>query len=404
MKKLSEVARGTPTFERWQEAVRVLDAMTPEEQTLAVRAFEEGSTHWPTGLNPWSGFDLAPGIELRRSPLHWVKEIYTDRHQPKHGLVRILESPRKPMREQKLENLLSPGAHTDKLSQVGFDQARLSSGFFKTFKTAPLWDRITALRIWTCKLTGPLFKSLTAAEFKNLTMLNLEQNHLGSVGFSAAAKCKGLEALTALHLGLNDLDVSAMGSLATMAFAPRLRWLNLGYNPVHDAGLDQLAGGGLSALATLDVNHCPVGQNTDTWSRGLSGLEALVLDNTSVTNDGLTALTKNLPRLERLSISATSVGDDGAFALASGEHSWRSLGLSSTKITPKGLAALLRSQNAQSLERLELGAGLDMPTVKLLIDGACPRLCALWVNVNEVGDGVEAAINGDRRLAAIIPH
>lgn len=404
MKKLIRLASGTPSYDSWQEATRLLDAMPPEEQAEAVLAFDAASSHWPTDLDPWTGMTLAPGQELRRSPTHWVKEVYSGQHAPKHALVRILESPQRPMSGQKLENLLAPEAKVTQAQQVGFNQTRVSGGFLKALKGDGVWRRWRALRLWTCDLKAPALKLLGAAQLSSLEMLNLEQNRLGEAGLAGLAKAPGLTALTAVHLGSNALDASALRLLGQTDWAPRLSWLRLSYNPLYDAALDQLVAAGLPSLRTLDVSHTHVGQRGDAWAAGMPGLEALQLHNTAATDEGVASLLARLPALRSLNLDATSVGDRTARAIAEGPQRWKALSLQSTKLTPEGLGALLRAPSLAEVERLELGSGFDLANAKLLIDGACPKLKHLWWHGPEIGAGVEAALRASARLAATLPY
>lgn len=404
MKKLVDLATGTPTYDRWQEATRVLDGLAPDAQEDAARAFEAATAHWPTALNPWTGFDLAPGLELRRSPEHWVKEIYAGQHAPKHSLVRILESPRRPMGAQKLELLLTADARIENVRQVGYNQLKVSSGFLKALKGEGPWRKWKALRLWTCDLKASALKLLGAADLSNLEMLNLEQNHLGEEGIKGLVKAPGFSALTSVHLGLNDLDAAAADALGRMDWARRLTWLNLHINKLHDEGLDRLVGDGLTALRTLDLSENHVGHRTADWSRGLPGLESLRLNKTAVTDAGIEAMLPNLPALHSLNLDATGVGDRGALAIAAGGQRWKALSLQSTAITPAGLGAILRSPGAASMEQLNLGSGFDLDNAMLLVGGACPTLRRLWWNGPEIGKGVEKALRADPRIAATLAY
>jgi hypothetical protein len=80
------------------------------------------------------------------------------------------------------------------------------------------------------------------------------------------------------------------------------------------------------------------------------------------------------------------------------------LALGMTGMTPAGLGAILRSPAAADIERLELGAGLDLANATLRIGGACPRLKSLWWHGPELGEGVEAALWSNPRIAATLPY
>lgn len=405
MPTLKSLAAGTPDHDRWTQVTRALDALPLEDQEGAVREFEAASAHWPTTLDPWTGMNIAPGIELRRSPAHWVQEVYSGQYAPKHDTVRILESPRRPMRAQKLECLLDPAARLQNVTQVGFDQAKVSGGFLKALKGKGTWEQWRALRLWTCDMKAPALKLLGAADLRSLEQLNLEQNRMGEPGIVGLAKAPGFTALTAVHLGSNDLDASAARALGQMPWAHRLTWLNLQYNRLHDAGLDLLAEGGATRqLRWLSLGHNHVGRSASRWMSALPSLESLQLNETAITATGLESLLAQCPALHTLNVAATDVGDDGARVIAASGRRFKALSLGMTGMSPGGLGAILRSSAAADVERLELGAGLDLANATLLIEGACPGLKFLWWNGPELGKGVEAALRSNARVAATLPY
>ncbi len=405
MSTLSSLAAGTPTHERWTQITRALDALDHAEQETAVREFEAASAHWPTTLDPWTGFNIDPGIELRRAPPHWVKEIYSGQYAPRHDVARIIDSPRRPMRTQKLECLLDPGARLAHVAQVGFEQAKVSAGFLKALKGDGTWRQWRALRLWTCEMKAPALKVLGAADFSHLEQLNLEQNRMGEAGLLGLAKAPGFAALTAVHLGFNDLDASAARALGEMEWARRLTWLNLQDNKLSDVALDLLAAGDATRrLRWLRLSHNRVAETPSAWMSALPALESLLIHNTTVGAAGLEALLSQTPALHTLSVAATDVGDDGARAIASSGQRFKSLALGMTGMTPAGLGAVLRSPALANVERLELGSGLDLANARLLVDGACPKLKYLWWHGPEIGEGVEAALRGNARIAATLPY
>ena len=405
MPTLKILAAGTPDFDRWTKVTQALDGLTPAAQASAVAEFEAASAHWPTRLDPWTGMNLDSGIELRRSPPHWVQEIYSGQYAPKHDTVRILETPRRPMRGQKLECLLDPAARLHHVAQVGFDQAKVSANFLKALKGDGTWQQWRALRLWTCDLKAPALKLLGAADLRRLEQLNLEQNRLGEAGLAGLARAPGLAALTAVHLGSNDLDAAAAKALGQMAWAHRLTWLNLQSNKLSDAALDLLAEGGATRrLRWLSLSQNHVGQAASPWMSALPLLESLQLNDTALTAAGLESLLRQAPSLHALNVAATDLGDRGAEALASSGRRFRSLSLGATGMTSAGLAAILRSPAVVDVERLELGAGLDLANAMLLVGGACPRLKFLWWHGPEMGAGAEAALRADPRIAATLPY
>lgn len=405
MSTLKSLSAGTPDYDRWTQVTQVLDGLTGARQEAAVREFEAASTHWPTTLDPWTGLNIAPGIELRRSPPHWVQEIYSGQYAPKHDTVRILESPRRPMRAQKLECLLDPGARLRNVTQVGFNQAKITGGFLKALKGKGTWQQWRALRLWTCDMKAPALKILGAADLSRLEQLNLEQNRMGEAGILGLARAPGFSALTAVHLGFNSLEASAARALGQMDWVHRLTWLNLQYNDLQDGALDLLAEGGATRrLQWLSLAHNHVAQKASRWMSALPSLESIELNESAITAAGLEALLAQAPALHSLNLASTGIGDDGARALAASGRRFKALSLGMTGMSPAGLGAVLRSPAAADIERLELGSGLDLANAKLLIGGACPKLGYLWWHGPEMGEGVEAALRGDPRIAATLPY
>lgn len=403
MKSITQLAKGTPTYDTWTQVVRLLDGLSGPALESAVDAFEAASAHWPTTLDPWSGFNLSPGIELRRSPNHWVKEVYLGAPSPKHRLIRILETPTRAMKGYKLPALLD--ASLDRVRQVGFNQVKLPAAFLKSWRGEGHWRRWEALRLWTCDMNASNLKVFVTAELSSLRQLNLEQNRLGEAGVSALVKAPALAALSELHLGNNALDAGAAQALARASWMRGVQRLDLGTNPLDDTSMERLTEDGAAAsLRWLRLSHSRVGEAPGGWVAALPALETLELNNTLLRDDGLVALLDRGPALHSLNLDASFVGDRGAARLAEGDHAWRALSLRSTALSPAGLGTLLRSPALAGVERLELGRGLDLGNARLLIEGACPKLRFLWWQGPEIGEGVEAALRGDRRISALLPY
>lgn len=190
-----------------------------------------------------------------------------------------------------------------------------------------------------------------------------------------------------------------------MDWVHRLTWLNLQYNELRDAALDLLAEGGATRhLRWLSLSHNRVGQTASRWMSALPSLESLQLNESAITAAGLEALLAQAPALHTLNLAATGLGDDGARVLAASDRRFKALALGMTGMTPAGLGAILRAPAAADIERLELGAGLDLANAKLLIEGACPKLKVLWWYGPELGKGVEAALRANPRIASTLPH
>ncbi|MCK6523889.1 hypothetical protein L6R49_20975 [Myxococcota bacterium] len=405
MPSIAALAKGTPSAEAWRSVTEQLNMLRGPALEAAVAEFEDNSAHWPTRLDPWQGYSSGADIELRRSPQGWVKEIYAGLHSPKHRLIRVLDSPLRLKRGEALEHALGPDAQLPNLRQIAFDQSKLSGGFLKSWRGEGPWRRWEALRLWTCGLSPANLKLVAAADLHGMSMLNLEQNRFGQDGAAAMVKAPGFAALRALHLGNNSLDAGAAQALNPAKWLRALTWLDLGMNALYDSAMELLtANGALEALTTLNLSRCPVGADTSRWAASLPNLESLNLSNTALGDDGLVPFVEGGLELKHLRLDATHVGDAGLRALAKGRQRWRSLSLMSIEATAAGLGALLRSPSLQQVERLELGAGLTRENARLLADGACPSLKFLWWHGPELGEGAEALIRGDARLARCLPY
>ncbi|MCK6508205.1 hypothetical protein L6R53_33410, partial [Myxococcota bacterium] len=110
MPSISTLAQGTPSAEAWRAVTTQLNGLSGAALEAAVAEFESNSAHWPSRLDPWQGYSADEGVELRRSPQDWVREIYSGLHSPKHRLCRVVDSPLRLRKGQALENALSPDA------------------------------------------------------------------------------------------------------------------------------------------------------------------------------------------------------------------------------------------------------------------------------------------------------
>ena len=405
MPSISTLAQGTPSADAWRAVTTQLNGLSGAALEAAVAEFESNSAHWPTRLDPWQGYSADEGVELRRSPQDWVREIYTGLHSPKHQLCRIVDSPLRLRKGQALENVLSPDAQLPHVRQLGFDQSKLSGGFLKAWRGEGPWRRWEALRLWTCGLSPANLKLVAAAELHGMSMLNLAQNQLGEGGAAAMVKAPGFGALRALHLANNGLDAGAAQALHPAKWLRALTWLHLGDNRLSDSSMALLtADGALGEVITLNLERMYVGADTRGWAAGLPNLESLAINNTALTDEGVIGLIEACPELRHLRLDATGIGDGAAQALAQSRQRWRTLSLMVTQITPAGLGKLLKSPSLQQVERLELSSGLTRETALLLVDGACPNLKFLWWYGPELGEGAEAVLRGDARLAKCLPH
>lgn len=148
--------------------------------------------------------------------------------------------------------------------------------------------------------------------------------------------------------------------LAKLADLKKLRLLDLGANPVGDAGLEQIAGlenlewlilcdtkitsaglvhlGRLSRLRTLSLAGCDIADEGLDLLQGLTALEALDLRSTRVTNAGMQRLAA-LKRLKAVWLDDTEVTDEGLKHLAE-LPLLEDLGYETEQFTLRGLAQL----------------------------------------------------------------
>ena len=390
-----------PNYQSWQALCELLDRLSPEEQAAAVEQAEAGMGGWPTELELWSGFTLAEGAELRRSPGRWAQEILRGEHQDKHRLIRIFESRGALRGGQEPLSLLD--ARLPAVAQVGFDQARLPSGFFKALHGAGPWERWQYLRLWTCDLKPAALKALARARLSDMALLNLSQNRFGPKGAAALQKAPAFTALRKVDLGLNGLGAEGAAALAGASWAAGLEALSLEHNGLNAADVAVVLGG-CPRLSMLRLEGNPLPEAGDPGDWPAAELRALELDQVSVEGAWLARLLAAAPRLESLSLVKTGVGDAGAEAIADSGHAWRALDLSEAELSPAGMQAILRSPGVSGLRRLTLGQGADRAAAKLLIDGACPELEYLWWFGPGVSDEVGAMLRADPRLGPLLPY
>lgn len=137
----------------------------------------------------------------------------------------------------------------------------------------------------------------------------------------------------------DDRDMEHVANLVN------LRYLDLSYTDVGDAGLAHLAD--LTKLEWLILNETRVTSAGLAQLARLTNLRELRLNECQVTDDGL-AILKNLPRLETLQLDHTEITDAGLVHIE-GLHDLKSLLLSHTKITDAGMPHLAGLKNLKLL-------------------------------------------------------
>jgi Ran GTPase-activating protein (RanGAP) involved in mRNA processing and transport len=202
----------------------------------------------------------------------------------------------------------------------------------------------------------------------------------------ALARCRLLERVEYLDLGVNYLGDAKAAELLRSEHVRGVRGLGLSFNGLTNGGVRAVLDlGPWPRLASLDLqgNAHLTGRGAIAiaHSRALPALEALDLRDNQVSADGLWALanSKALPHLADLGLSGNPLGDAGARSLAS------------SPLLPRQLART---------GTLDLrGAGLGPAGVQALVSGDHLRpVVVLNLNRNQIGDaGVIALSVADLR-------
>jgi len=130
--------------------------------------------------------------------------------------------------------------------------------------------------------------------------------------------------------GVTDQDLTRLGGLHS------LRLLDLGANPIGDAGLEQIAG--LEKLEWLFLCDTKITSAGLAHLAGLKRLRSLSLGGCEITDEALDHLPE-LPALEALDLRKTQVTDAGMRRLA-GAKRLKAIWLDETQVTDAGLAQL----------------------------------------------------------------
>jgi uncharacterized protein (TIGR02996 family) len=185
-----------------------------------------------------------------------------------------------------------------------------------------------------------------------------------------------------LRLRLTGTDVARLAGWPVLS---RLRALDLGSNPVGNAGAAALASSShLAALESLQLAWCEVGP---------AGAAAL-------------AQAKHLGRLRVLWLENNPVGDEGARALVASPHlaGLRSLDLFGCGLTPAGVVALAGEPGLRRLTRLDLrGNALDDAGAIALAESPHLRhLTQLILWLPQLGGGLGATERFNRRSGLVL--
>jgi uncharacterized protein (TIGR02996 family) len=256
---------------------------------------------------------------------------------------------------------------------------------------------------------------LTSRHLRNLTALRLTGNLLGDEGLTALAGTP-LPNLRHLALGSNQLTAAAMQALADTPTWPRLRELELGWNPLGRDGAQALAAGRLGQLRVLSLRCAGLadgGTEALAASSSLTGLTTLDLAHNQIGDEGAAALAASpiLAPVRTLHLSSNGSTDAGATALAASPHVQQltSLDLGDNRITDRGARALADSPYLTSLTSLNLSAArMSAASVRALLESpSLPSLRELCWDFHWLGEAAHAELRrrfeGRVRLEDSIP-
>jgi uncharacterized protein (TIGR02996 family) len=157
---------------------------------------------------------------------------------------------------------------------------------------------LMSLTISRMNPTAAELAGMAAGRYERLDKLNAANNGIDDSGLAHLADRAWMAGLKELVLGCNWLSAEAAGMLARLPFRG-LKVLDLGYNPLEDAGLVALASSPHMATIRELSLRCA--------SAGVEGVLAL-------------ANSPRFPQLEYLMIDGCEIGYEGAVALARTKH------------------------------------------------------------------------------------
>lgn len=186
-------------------------------------------------------------------------------------------------------------------------------------------------------VTDESMKELKAVRLDHLDLSNLpitdvglahiaDQTQLGSLGLKGTKITdKGLEHLKGMR-NLNNLDLAR--------------------TQVSGMGVEQLEG---APLTLVDLEGCPVTDESLKYFSKLPNLQALGLSDTRVSDKGLVYL-QEMPKLRSLSLKGTAITDEGLRNLRTMAN-LATIRLQGTKVTEQGAAELAIALPKTKIER-----------------------------------------------------
>lgn len=257
------------------------------------------------------------------------------------------------------------------------------------------------------KLTGLGLNAFRYA--KKLARLELDGEHVSSLGFSSIGELKNLRELVIVNSPRAGQGILALTNFANLT---RLTLKNLALTDLHLKGMQ------LPALVSLHTSHTRLENPFPNWKTAFPACKHLQLDQ-SLINDSALKLIAELP-LETLSLKGTAITDAGLDALAKmtelrelyldatnivgsqleglkGLTQLTHLGLSSTRIRSENIAKLSEFKNLQTLD-LQATPITDADIKPL---GQLEKLQALDVSGTRIKGSGLVALSGLKELKSI---
>ncbi len=199
-----------------------------------------------------------------------------------------------------------------------------------------------------------------------LITLDLSRNAFGPHGIAPLVSDNALSLLRYLDLSFNDIENAGAEALATRGDANPLERLNLCGNRITDVSR-LVATDSFHAVKDLDLSTNPLGDAAVSLLSGdaFDSLERLCLANCGITDAGVEAFARSgaLGGLMSLSLGWNDLGDAGVKALAACPDlaGLVHLDLTGTHLGFAGVIALLESPHLGRLRSLALGENHRLP-------------------------------------------
>ena len=201
-------------------------------------------------------------------------------------------------------------------------------------------------------------------QLRRVRILDLNDgNKIANLGTEALMESRHLRNLVVLKLGRNVLGSAGVRAIAISGSVRSLKRLKLERNDLFDDGLRYLAESrAVAGLEQLDLERTRTGDDgvkSLTKTKFLTGLRLLDLSHNQVTDAGLIALAESVVvgQLRDLFLHGNAIADAGVAALAASPHLGRleRVFLRQNRIRDEGALALARSPHLSHVRELHLG-------------------------------------------------